>query len=792
MNNTIPQQKTIKDIEFGYYFKHYISLLLRWKWFILLVGPIVGLCVGLLLYKVIVKAPALGTRAIIGIEEPVYSNVANNQSSVWDIGSNCVELIKSKSFLTKIIDTLNLQFIIPNFKRGDIFSAISMNSNFLTGSYKFIVNTENDSYQLVYINGSKKLFHSTKELEQVLVYGKLSELNRLEFTGVNLMFSDNFTSAPFSFDFNIVPKKYILRDMSHSLIVEPPDRRAGKKIITIRSFGTDYQLVTDIVNNVVDHYIALNFILKKRKLESTLQQLEIQLSQIKRQMYSSEKELSLFRAKNPTVGLSSNSQYDYNSLLDLEDANDNTKETVSYSRKLLLQLKRKENPIQTTREALVFLISQNNIAAGILRDELDVLERQRDELRQTYGNEHPLRIENNEKIKNIQDETVVNLLKFNKEITKRYEAQNTKKIQLTKNLKSAPEKELQLAKLIRKQDINADLYSEIMVSYNTAKVAYAGLVPRFYVLDYASSPIEPGRFMKLLQLLVIMVVVGLVFSIGPPFFLDLIDKRVWNGKQLSQTLKLPVLESIPLMSIEKKNSKDKINNTLISPFLERHIVPFYSKEIFKSLHTKVLYSMDSSQEKILAVTSLESGDGKSIISSNLALALSVSKKRVLLIDSDIRRGTIHDNFKVKNDIGLSDLFVSDLDDDYDKFGQYIKATAIPNLFLLTRGSIVGALEDILNPKVKGLLKNICNTYFDFTIIDTAPIGAVTDSLMIDDIISKYLIVAYAGKTNGFKLKKRIEEFELLKGKIVGTVINASSEEAKSKYEEYGSYYKDIT
>lgn len=794
----IPQQASIKDIDFGYYVSHYISLLMRWKWYIVIVGPTAGLVIGLLMFKVIVTSPELGTKAIIGIEESPNSNMPGITQSGWDIGANCVEQITSRKFLSKIIDTLNLQFVVDEYKRSEIVSFIKMDSSALFGKYFYNVDNENDSYELLYVRTPGSLLKGTKREEEVISIGKMSSQTGIVFPGVSLLFSDSYIQSPFSFSFQIVPARYIMKYLSQVLVINPPDRRSGKNIITINSYGEDYQLITELVNTVADHYVTSNFQLKKKKLESTLQQLELQLSQIKSQLLVSERELSAYRAINPTVGLPAGNRGIFNDLVDVEESNFSLKQALNESSRLLNLFQNKEHLDQTTREALQFLVLQNNISAGVLSDELTQLELQREQLKTTYGDKHPLRIENTKKISEIRKKTYSILKRSYSDFKKRMSDQEQKKSQLTNKLKVTPAKELKLAKLTRKQEINADLYSEVMVSYNAAKVAYAALMPSFYIMDYAVAPIEPGRFKKLIQLLFVMAFAGVAMSFGPVILVDLLDKRIWDGKQLEKMLKITVLESVPSMGIKKdlKSSKDKSkqkilkkeNYDLISPFLGNDVDPFYAKEAFRSLQTKIMYSMESLDNRVLAITSLESGDGKSIISSNLALALSKYKKRVLLIDGDMRRGNLHNFFKIDNNNGLTDLLKSEELINFESLGKYLKATAVPNLFILPRGAAVNEPENILNRNVKNVLKEICDTYFDFTIIDTAPLGAVTDSLMMDDIITNYLLVTLAGKTNGMKLKSLMTEFDVLKRKIIGAVVNKSDREVKNKYNAYGKYY----
>lgn len=212
-------------------------------------------------------------------------------------------------------------------------------------------------------------------------------------------------------------------------------------------------------------------------------------------------------------------------------------------------------------------------------------------------------------------------------------------------------------------------------------------------------------------------------------------------------------------------------------------------EIFRTLRTNIQFMHQSGTSHAILMTSTNAGEGKSFVTSNLAVTIAQSGKRVIIIDGDMRKGRIHNIFEITSKPGLSNYLSGVYDDDkgksLNKIGDCIKHTNIQNLDIITSGNIPpNPSELLILPKMAELILYLKENY-DFIIIDGTPCGLVTDSLILSRIVDSVVLVASCKKTKKKDLQRVTESIRNVGGKIAGVILNKVEMSAK-KYEK--SYY----
>lgn len=212
-------------------------------------------------------------------------------------------------------------------------------------------------------------------------------------------------------------------------------------------------------------------------------------------------------------------------------------------------------------------------------------------------------------------------------------------------------------------------------------------------------------------------------------------------------------------------------------------------EIFRTLRTNIQFMSQSKSAHALLMTSTNAGEGKSWITSNLAIAISQIGKKVIIIDGDMRKGRLHKIFGISQKPGLSNYLSGVYDDDNGKvltgLEDYIQHTKIPNLDVLTSGNIPPNPSELLVlPAMSELLLDLKENY-DFIIIDGTPCGLVTDSLILSRIVDSVVIVASCKTTKKKDLQRVSENIKNVGGKLVGVILNKVEMSAK-RYEK--TYY----
>ena len=202
-------------------------------------------------------------------------------------------------------------------------------------------------------------------------------------------------------------------------------------------------------------------------------------------------------------------------------------------------------------------------------------------------------------------------------------------------------------------------------------------------------------------------------------------------------------------------------------------------EAYRSLRTNIQYSSFDNKYQTLVVTSANPGEGKSTVSGNLALVLAQGESKVLLVDCDMRRPSIHKTFKISNTYGISDLLVGNkkLESVANKYND--------NLSIVPAGKIPPNPAEMLASKAMTAFLEEMKNYFDYIVLDTPPLQAVTDAQVLSTKVDGSLIVVRAGVTKKDAVHNAVSIIKKVNGNIIGTVLNGADNSKDKYYYYYG-------
>ncbi|WP_062351696.1 CpsD/CapB family tyrosine-protein kinase [Bacillus kwashiorkori] len=203
-------------------------------------------------------------------------------------------------------------------------------------------------------------------------------------------------------------------------------------------------------------------------------------------------------------------------------------------------------------------------------------------------------------------------------------------------------------------------------------------------------------------------------------------------------------------------------------------------EQYRTVRTNIQFSAVDDSVHTLIVTSTGPGEGKSTTVANLAVVMAQQGKKVLLIDSDMRKPTVHYTFQLPNTIGLTNVLTKQI-----SFVDAIRETEILDLFVLTSGPIPPNPAELLASKSMADLIEMAKEQFDLILFDAPPILAVTDAQILANLCDASLFVLSSGKTDREEAMKAVEMLKAAKGKLLGTVLNGRKEVKSSYYYYYG-------
>ena len=203
-------------------------------------------------------------------------------------------------------------------------------------------------------------------------------------------------------------------------------------------------------------------------------------------------------------------------------------------------------------------------------------------------------------------------------------------------------------------------------------------------------------------------------------------------------------------------------------------------ESYRTLRTNIQYSSFDREYKTIVVTSSEQGEGKSTTAGNLALSMAQGEKKVILIDCDLRKPSLHKKFQISNLVGLSDVIVgkSDLASAVHRYNK--------NLVILPSGKIPPNPSEMLSSKTMTKLLETLKEGFDYIIIDTPPVQAVTDSQILSVKADGTILVVKSERTKKESVQNAIDLLKKVNANIIGTVLNGI-DASRNKYYYYYEY-----
>ena len=204
-------------------------------------------------------------------------------------------------------------------------------------------------------------------------------------------------------------------------------------------------------------------------------------------------------------------------------------------------------------------------------------------------------------------------------------------------------------------------------------------------------------------------------------------------------------------------------------------------EAYRGLRTSLEYSSVDKELKSLVITSSNPGEGKSTVSSNLAFILSQGGKKVIVVDADLRKPTIHKKFRVDNREGLTEILIG------KKNINEVSKKIEENIHVITAGKKTPNPAEMVSSKAMEELIEILKRKYDYVIIDTPPVRTISDGVILSAKADGVVLVVRAGKTKSADVVKGYKELEKVKANIVGSVLNAVDNKRNGYYY---YYYED--
>lgn len=364
----------------------------------------------------------------------------------------------------------------------------------------------------------------------------------------------------------------------------------------------------------------------------------------------------------------------------------------------------------------------------------------------------------------------------------------TERNKLNKKVSSMPSTQQEVLRLSRDVESGRAVYLQLLSRQQELNIAKSSAIGNVRIIDNAITEPEPVRPKKIL-VIVLGIIIGLFFSVGFVFVRVFLRRGIESPEQLEE-MGINVYASIPVSEwLTKNTNKNKRQKNESDKLLSVENPADLAVEAIRSLRTSLHFAMMESKNNILMISGASPNAGKTFVSTNLAATIAMTGKKVLFIDSDLRKGYVHKMLGSKNVKGLSDILSGQA-----KVESIIERVSEGDFDYICRGQTPpNPAELLMHPRFKELLSWASQNY-ELVIVDTPPILAVTDAAIIGKYAGTTLLVARFEANTAEEIAVSIKRFEqtgvVIKGCILNCVMKKASSYYSYGYSQYGYSYTD--
>ena len=773
------EQADIKAILFKY--------IIRWPWFI----ASIIICIACAWIYLKQSTPIYNiTASVIIKDEKKGGTMGNEFSGLEDLGllnpskniDNEIEILQSKSLIKDVVNELGLYINYwgnKGFKTTDLYGAspILVHYSFkdaetLNAPIQLTINYQkngNLNVNMITDKGNdneKKINKTFTEFPAVLSSEK-GVITFIENQQVPIVEDVNL-------DITISHPLAIAKGYRSALSIEPTSKTTSVATISIKN--TNKKRGEDFINKLVEMYNRDANDDKNEVAQNTAHFIDERISVINQELGTTEQELENFKRESGLTDLSSDAQ------LAVAEKSAYEKLCVENGTQLnLIQylsdyLKKPENA-NTTLPVNVGL-NDKSLTEQISQYNALILERNR--LRRTSSDSNPVvrRLDSNIDDMHASLLTTINSVYKGLLITKADLDRQAGKY--AGQISNAPAQERRFVSIQRQQEIKAGLYLMLLQKREENNIALAATANNAKIIDDALAddvPISPNKKIIYLAALVL----GFGIPVAVIYILSLLSYRIEGHSDVERLTRVPVIGDVPLNDSDEKYAiavRENDNDIMA--------------ETFRSLRTNLLFMLGDPDKKVILVTSTTSGEGKTFIASNLAVSLALLGKKVVIVGLDIRKPGLNKVFHISHkERGITQYLVAPQSTDLRSMIQSSDLSA--NLHILPGGTIPPNPTELLARKSLDDAIELLKKDYDYIVLDTAPIGMVTDTQLIARVadISVYVCRADYTHKNDYQLINELYANKRLPG--LCTVINGLDMKKKKYgyyygYGKYGRYY----
>jgi len=528
-----------------------------------------------------------------------------------------------------------------------------------------------------------------------------------------------------------------------SVTYAPVEQRAGQlvgglsaapsgesnNILRLTYSTENTRIGVEIVNQWMKEYQLAGLEEKRLIAGNTIDFIGVQMDDVKEELGGVEKNLLGYREKNRVISPEQQSQQIFSTLSELEKEITTQVVQIQVVDNLIAYINDTRSPYRQVASTLG--IEEPSLALQI--GEFNRLQVQRETLLKTTTRSNPLVVDLETTIEKLRIDILQNLRNVRQAYQLSINNLNARNREVGKEISQIPGKEKQLLDITRRQKILEELYSYLLQKRLETSIGSASTISNVRVIEPAMStgvPVSPNRKSIYITALFIGLLVPGLFI----FLLEYLNDKVKSRDDVQKVTQATVTGEV-------SHSEEK------SPLVVSKTSRRFIAEQFRIIRTNLQYILPKQEKAVILVTSSSSGEGKSFISTNIGAVLALTGKKTAILEFDIRKPKIMSTLNLPQKTGITNYIIGKAA--YDDLA--VPVTGVDNLFVIPCGPVPPNPAELLLNERLGELMDKLKADYDYIIIDTAPVGLVTDAIML----GKYADAALYIVRHGYTFKKQL-------------------------------------
>ena len=732
----------------------------KWYWFVISVG----ICVGIALVYLVRAIPQYSVQTTLLLRDDQASNPMSQFAmleGISDLGGNKlvddeIQVLTTKTIASDLIHSLGLSTDYyaktPFMKYRELYpvSPVRLDlprafTDTLTRGLRFDIKPRKEGYEVKFYGDEYKEKYTLARIDEPFT----TPWGEMHFTSIAPLEEDN------RYRIVCTPHRILVERYSLAISVGMVNKKSNAIRASMTS-GTPSKAIT-ILNELVRLYNQDVVNDKNLIGESTARFVDEQIANLEQELSQIEIEIERYKRTNNLTDISAEAQLFLESMGEYDKQLAEIQTQINLTAYIDNYLRQEENRyglvpanLGVSDPSLIELIKEYNEA---LLERLQLLR---------TTNEHNPVISQAEKTLDVMRQAILTSIQSISDGLEIAKADLVAKgAQFNTRIQDVPRQEREYIEMMRRQEVSQTLYVYLLQKKKENELSMATTLPPAKVLDEAYASLEPVSPRSLMTLAVALLLGGCI-PLGLIYLLDLLNNTVQDKKEYQRLVRAPYLGSIPT---NKSGESIVVAEGTVTPIVE----------MFRQLRTNLQFMMAGKECPVILVTSSVSGEGKSFISSNLALSFALMKKRVALVGLDIRNPMLGEYMHLpKSRTGVT-VYLSDPSMQLSDIMTEMPGN--PYLCVIQGGPVPpNPTELLMSQRLDDMIATLKQS-FDYIIIDSAPVGVVSDTFQINRVVDNTVYVSRQRYTTREVTGLINELYEGRKLNNMGVVLNGTNEVA---------------